>query len=70
MTVLRLLTATLAGLVWASTAACHAQGYPSKTIRMVVPIAAGGGTDPATRRPSRSARARRNPSPSMPTGNP
>ena len=49
MTVFRLLTATLAGLVWASTAACHAQGYPSKTIRMVVPIAAGGGTDTAAR---------------------
>jgi len=29
--------------------ACHAQVYPSKTIRMVVPIGAGGGTDSMAR---------------------
>lgn len=29
--------------------ACLAQGYPAKTIRMVVPIAAGGATDTAAR---------------------
>jgi len=32
-----------------STTACLAQGYPGKTIRMVVPIAAGGATDTAAR---------------------
>jgi tripartite-type tricarboxylate transporter receptor subunit TctC len=30
-------------------AAAHAQSYPSKTIRMIVPIAPGGGTDTAGR---------------------
>jgi tripartite-type tricarboxylate transporter receptor subunit TctC len=28
---------------------CHAQAYPNKTIRMIVPIAAGGGTDTMAR---------------------
>jgi tripartite-type tricarboxylate transporter receptor subunit TctC len=46
----RVLTAAgLSGLVWVSATACHAQSYPGKTIRMVVPIAAGGGTDTAAR---------------------
>ena len=30
-------------------AATHAQSYPTKTIRMIVPIAPGGGTDTAGR---------------------
>ena len=42
-------TAVLSALVLASTTVCHAQGYPGKTIRMVVPIAAGGATDTAAR---------------------
>src|SRR3979409_1093019 len=32
-------------LLAACTNASHAQSYPSKTIRMIVPIGAGGGTD-------------------------
>lgn len=39
----------LSGLVWGSTSVAHAQSYPGKTIRMIVPIAAGGGTDTMAR---------------------
>lgn len=39
----------LSGLVWCSANVSHAQSYPGKTIRMIVPIAAGGGTDTMAR---------------------
>ncbi len=39
----------LPALVWASTSLTHAQSYPGKTIRMIVPIAPGGGTDTMAR---------------------
>lgn len=45
---LRMLAA-LSGLLGIIAPACHAQAYPNKTIRMVVPIAAGGGTDTMAR---------------------
>ena len=38
-------TLVLLVLLAACTSAAHAQSYPSRTIRMIVPIAAGGGTD-------------------------
>jgi len=44
-----LVAAALSGLLGVSATACHAQAYPNKTIRMVVPIAAGGGTDTMAR---------------------
>lgn len=40
-----LVAAILSGLLGMIATACHAQAYPNKTIRMVVPISAGGGTD-------------------------
>lgn len=40
-----LVAAVLSGLLGIIATTCHAQAYPSKTIRMVVPISAGGGTD-------------------------
>jgi len=47
---LRMLTViALPALVWASTSLTHAQSYPGKTIRMIVPIAPGGGTDTMAR---------------------
>lgn len=42
-------TALCPALALFATTACLAQGYPAKTIRMVVPIAAGGATDTAAR---------------------
>lgn len=39
----------LSAFVWASTSLVHGQSYPSKTIRMIVPIAPGGGTDTTAR---------------------
>jgi tripartite-type tricarboxylate transporter receptor subunit TctC len=47
---LRMLTViALPALVWASASLTHAQSYPGKTIRMIVPIAPGGGTDTMAR---------------------
>ena len=36
-------------LLGIAATSCHAQAYPAKTIRMIVPIAAGGGTDTMAR---------------------
>jgi tripartite-type tricarboxylate transporter receptor subunit TctC len=41
----RLLMAVLCALACTSITAAHGQAYPAKTIRMIVPIGAGGGTD-------------------------
>ena len=35
----------LSALLWSHASALYGQGYPAKSIRMIVPIAAGGGTD-------------------------
>lgn len=45
----QILITTSAILLSVAATTCHAQAYPSKTIRMVVPIAAGGGTDTMAR---------------------
>ena len=42
-------SAALLMTVAAATSVVHAQGYPAKTIRMIVPIAPGGGTDTMAR---------------------
>ena len=39
----------LSAIVWAVAGLAYAQSYPAKTIRMIVPIAAGGGTDTTAR---------------------
>ena len=51
-----LLTASMLALsgTLAATSASYAQNYPSKTIRMIVPIAPGGGTDTMARLISQS----------------
>ena len=41
--------AALACVLWAATAAAHAQGYPGKPIRWIVPYTGGGITDVVTR---------------------
>ncbi|MDB5926576.1 MAG: hypothetical protein JWN13_5512 [Betaproteobacteria bacterium] len=47
---MRMLAMTgVCSLVWNSVSFSHAQSYPGKTIRMIVPIAAGGGTDTMAR---------------------
>ncbi len=38
-----------AAFAWPATSPSHAQSYPAKTIRMIVPIAPGGGTDMTAR---------------------
>jgi tripartite-type tricarboxylate transporter receptor subunit TctC len=38
-------TAILLGLMWLAPAPTHAQSWPQKTIRFIVPFPAGGGTD-------------------------
>ena len=48
MNIARIAAVTLAAAL-AGAGASHAQGYPSKTIRMIVPIAPGGGTDTMAR---------------------
>lgn len=45
----QILITSSAILLGIAATACHAQTYPNKTIRMVVPIAAGGGTDTMAR---------------------
>ncbi len=45
----QILIASSAILLSIAAPICHAQAYPSKTIRMIVPIAAGGGTDTMAR---------------------
>lgn len=48
-TYVTLLTMALGAAAVFSAGDCQAQGYPNKTIRMVVPIGAGGGTDTMAR---------------------
>ncbi|MBX9903851.1 MAG: tripartite tricarboxylate transporter substrate binding protein [Burkholderiales bacterium] len=45
----QILIASSAILLGISATSSHAQAYPAKTIRMIVPIAAGGGTDTMAR---------------------
>lgn len=49
MTAVRILAFALVAVLFYSGTVSHAQTYPNKTIRMIVPIAPGGGTDTMAR---------------------